>query len=397
MHATDEHPHPHHLRASLSQFLPHQHKSNTTPAETTSGPHEGKMLFGNRSAAGSAAHRKKVMANTNAITAYEADLTSKDRATQKEAVRRFLNDAVKTDWTWEWPRPEVEATPDDTHAEEPVDLEWRERDEWLSNVSDSEAEPNTPASKTTPISPTALKSPFRFDSPDGVGDTILKTERDRKRRRKRRLREEMDWNSGLRCFVERRDAWTGARHVTPAVARAPSPPKRISLSSGDGGSSTAVEPEEPEDEWEDDDTEIPIAPPLIPPENPMRASIKPDVYNTIYDKVVIQQLTPSCPMNLKDVTRSCVQGWKRDGEWPPKPGPESPKTKRRRMSVAALFTSNSRENVPKVKTTENEPGKEEKKEKSGGKGALRKSLQKILTLGHANSSKTKDETAAPAA
>lgn len=361
------------------------------------------MKFARSSTAGSVKDRKKVMANTNAITPYEAGLTSKDRATQKEAVRRFLADAVKTNWTWEGPLPGDEAPPEDTLVEDPADLEWKERDEWLSNVSDSEVDPNTPASKKTPISPTTPKSPFRFDSPDGVGDTINKTESDRKRRRKRRLREEMDWNNGLRCFVERRDAWTGARHVKPAVARAPSPPKRMSFSSGDGGSSTAVEPEEPESEWEDDDTEIPIAPSLIPPENPMRASIKPDVYNTIYDKVITQQLTPSCPINLKDVTRSCVQGWKRDGEWPPRPGPESPKTKKNRMSVAALFSTNSRESVPKEKAKENETIKEDqadkadKADKAEKRGTIRRSFQKILKLGHSNSGKTKDENGEPPA
>lgn len=40
------------------------------------------------------------LANTNAVTTYEAGLNSKDRAVQREAVKRYLADKVKSDWTW---------------------------------------------------------------------------------------------------------------------------------------------------------------------------------------------------------------------------------------------------------------------------------------------------------
>jgi hypothetical protein len=108
----------------------------------------------------------------------------------------------------------------------------------------------------------------------------------------------------------------------------------------------------------------------------MRASILPAAYNTIYDKVVVQALTPSCPMNLKDVTRSCVQGWKRDGEWPPKGTAQEPaKKKGRKLSVASLFglEKHEAEKGNAVGGGERSPGE---------KGAIRRSLQKILSLGH---------------
>jgi hypothetical protein len=50
----------------------------------------------------------------------------------------------------------------------------------------------------------------------------------------------------------------------------------------------------------------------------MRASISPNTYLAIYDKIIVQGLTPSCPINLGDILKSCVAGWKRDNEWPPK-------------------------------------------------------------------------------
>lgn len=319
------------------------------------------------------------MANTNAITTYEADLASEDQAMQKEAIKKYLGEIVQDDWKWP-PPPEPESAVDTTQSEEgdPADLLWKERDEWLSNASDSEADPTT--ALKSPMSTISERSPFRFDNPDDVGDSIQKTAQDRKRRRKKRLVEEIEGgNEGLRCFIERRDAWTGARHVK-RPKRTASPPKRQSQSSG-GGSSTAVEELEETEASEDEDVEIPLGPPLLPTTNALRKSIRPESYNTIYDKVVLQQRTPSCPINLKDVTRSCVQGWKRDGSWPPKSVPESPTTRRRRLSVANLFSSSStrdKDSKEKEKVKENEG---EKKEKP--KGALRK-IKKILTLRHGN-------------
>ena len=395
-----EHPQP--IHSTTSHKLSSRHKSNRNATGTKNIPHEGKMRFGGNSGPGTAAYRRRTMANTNAITTYEADLASEDRTKQKEAVKKFLAEVVKSDWEWEWPPPDStqDGTPETPHSEvgDPVELEWKERDEWLSGGSDNEPDPATPGPKS-PMSATSQKSPFRFDNPDDVGDAIRKTGQERKRRLKKRLREDMDTNDGLRCFIERRDAWTGARHV-PVPTRAPSTPKRQSQSSGDG-SSTAVEFEDADesDEFEDDDTEIPIAPPLIPPTNAMRKSIQPDAYNTIYDKVILQQLTPSCPMNLKDVTRSCVQGWKRDGEWPPKSVPEPPGTRRRRMSVADLFSSDKRRNTPKQPAKENEGDK--KKDKTNSPGTFKKIKHKIMTLGHGTPEHDKDSDggggAAPAA
>lgn len=305
--------------------------------------HEGKMVFGHGSNRPGLSQRRRNFANTNALTDQEADLTSKDRATQREAVAKFLAENVKDDWSWEWPKPaDVPKTPTSptllrsptSDLSQEITVEWKERDEWSDNAS--EGAEDSPSSK---VASPAKEDAFRFESPDGVGDTIKKIETDRKRRRKKRIADEMAWNDGLHCFIERRDAWTGARRVSrsPRVGMSPIRKHRLStsLSSKDDGSSTAIEQEE-DSEW-DDEIEIPIAPPFLPPENSLRASIGPHAYSTIYDKVILNQLTPLCPINLKDVTRSCVKGWQRDGEWPPKP-PELPRgSNRRKLSVAGLF------------------------------------------------------------
>ncbi|KAH6682776.1 hypothetical protein B0J14DRAFT_467481, partial [Halenospora varia] len=358
----------HHHHPSLSHIFSSLHHKSADTVPTVSNPHEVKMPF-LQSVPGTAAHRRRSMANTNAITDYEADLTGRDRAKQKEAVKKYLQERVKDSWEWEWPRPEHDSSPDGTpHANihDPLDLVWKERDEWVSDASDGEPELLSPALKALERRDSAIASPFRFESPDGVGETIKKTEVERKIRRKRRLREEMEWNDGVRCFMERRDAWTGARHVSRRMRHHLA--QRASVSSEDGGSSTALEHDDDEEDWVDEDTEIPVAPPLIPPTNAMRASVTPNAYNTIYEKVVLHSLTPSCPVNLKDVTRSCVQGWKRDGEWPPKSTPiEPPKAKRnrRKLSVAGIFGLD----------------KHDKDKKEDGVGGIRKSLQRLLTLG----------------
>ena len=77
------------------------------------------------------------------------------------------------------------------------------------------------------------------------------------------------------------------------------------------------------------ETLIPIPPPLLA-NNPIRLSITPKIYPEIYSKVVSSARTPSVPINLSDMTRALVQGWKDSGEWPPKPGPLDPLAGRKR-------------------------------------------------------------------
>jgi hypothetical protein len=91
----------------------------------------------------------------------------------------------------------------------------------------------------------------------------------------------------------------------------------------------------------------------------MRATITPSIYPSIYSKVVVQALTPTIPINLSDITKALVQGWKADGEWPPKPAvsQDVPVVRKRSGNVAA-----------------EETGKGKKTSGSGVSGAVRKVL-----------------------
>ncbi|KAJ5959340.1 uncharacterized protein N7479_006490 [Penicillium vulpinum] len=77
--------------------------------------------------------------------------------------------------------------------------------------------------------------------------------------------------------------------------------------------------EEEKEEEELDEPLCPVAPPFISNDNPVRATINPAIYPSIYTKVVVQGMTPTIPVNLAHLTKAMVQGWKSDGQWPPKP------------------------------------------------------------------------------
>jgi hypothetical protein len=272
------------------------------------------------------------MATTSCLSLEEANLTSKDRAKQKDAIKRILASRVKDDWDWVWPQESDAQRPLNSGLnhldgqEEPgQELEWRERDEWESNASESGDE-NITSGGAYPdekhhskigggAKDKETKDPFRFSSPDGVGETLRQKAEERKLRRRKRLLDEMKVNDGVACFTHRRDAWTGARYVRRSRLGIKGLPK-------DGASPESEKKSALSEPSDDDDqdliTQIPLAPPILPPNTPIRAGITEKVYTTIYDKVIIQAQTPICPINLSVIMKSCVEGWKRDGEWPPK-------------------------------------------------------------------------------
>ncbi|KAK3490943.1 uncharacterized protein B0T23DRAFT_413565 [Neurospora hispaniola] len=376
----------------------------------------------------------------------DADLVSKDKAKQKEAVRKYLLEKIRNDWDFEWapvtqPRPtEAAATFDEKQPHEKSDIaqlppdstiapnehgspriadgavaqtfdddaprdpgeeadsesdvesvystisedlvHYRPRAEWTSDLSDND-EP--PAPNTS--------SPFRFDSPDAVGTAVKSSLEAKRAKRRRAVRKEASWNPGLACFEARRDAWTGAKtfRVKPkpmcpaspttamstttrrlsfwrhhrssestsaaAVAHpASSPPAAAAAATnlsaplsptttrnsqqsaqsdavsdtsargaGAATDNSTVPSTSPTSPSKPDtypaypvQTLLPLPPPLLPPQNPMRASVTPSIYPSLYDKIIVNNMQPSCPVNLADVLRACVVGWKRDGEWPPR-------------------------------------------------------------------------------
>ncbi|MCJ1460153.1 hypothetical protein MMC28_010532 [Mycoblastus sanguinarius] len=218
-----------------------------------------------------------------------------------QAAKLEIHTKLREDWTW----PHTTSTPTLPSSE----IEWRERDSDSSFV---------------PSSPNVKPDPYKYDTPDAIEQPQMS----RKRKRRELLQEEMTWNEGLRTYTERRDAWAGAR-TRPHSPSVESPYQRITNSTT-SGTSFPHKPPYPMIPPTSDDLLLPpspppspkkllpIAPPILPPTNHIRASIGPATYPSIYSKIIIQGLAPTVPINLQDVVNALVAGWKKDGEWPPK-------------------------------------------------------------------------------
>jgi hypothetical protein len=209
------------------------------------------------------------------------------------ASKRYLDDRVRTDWAY----PDVPAIWSASDEEVRDAVELRERYYGESESSDSNNEGGGAA-------------PYKFDSPDSIGDAVAQTRDARKKRRRARLEEEMKGNPGLRIWVERRDQWTGAAsvkkygHRRRATSTAPAAEAHDEPSTSDPSPTLDV---------------VPVAPRILP-DNPIRRSITSSTYQEVFQKVVSSSRTPSVPINLSDMTKALVQGWKETDEWPPRAG-----------------------------------------------------------------------------
>jgi hypothetical protein len=236
--------------------------------------------------------------------------------TASRAAKRFLQDRVRNDWAY----PDVP----------PV---WSASDEEVRDAQDfceryyGESESSDSAGDEA--------GPYKFDSPDSIGDAVTQTRDARRKRRRERLEEEMQQNEGLRLWVERRDVWTGATSVkkygtrrrakTSVPAGGPQPQKDMALH---------PEPLSLDNTAPDAFDMVPVAPRLLD-QNPIRTSITPKVYSDIFQKIVVSSRTPSVPINLADMTKALVQGWKDGDEWPPRAGLVDPLIGKKRAVTGA--------------------------------------------------------------
>lgn len=205
---------------------------------------------------------------------------------QKEAIRNILAVKVRNDWNFSDREGEAKLQPSEglPGGDKGESTRWIERAEWLSECPTSEDEDD--------------ESDEDDEDEKPLEEAAEHAANKKKLRRQRKLNAELAYNEGLRCFTARRNAWTDAHIVK----------------------STDETNANKEDSDKEDilDTYLPIAPPLLPPDTPMRRNITSRAHGTIYDKVISHSQTPFCPINLQTIVDSCVDGWKRDGEWPPK-------------------------------------------------------------------------------
>ncbi|KAI4752409.1 hypothetical protein E4T52_04363 [Aureobasidium sp. EXF-3400] len=164
-----------------------------------------------------------------------------------------------------------------------------------------------------------------FDTPDSVGTELLDRKARRRKRRQQRFEDEMKENIGLAHWSAQRNTWTGAQPRTANPDSDATQPGPSQLQSPQHSLSTTatITPPAMTVAMPDTDLMIPVAPPLLP-DNAVRSRITTNTYSDIYTKIVLQSRTPSIPINLTDITRSLVHGWKEEGQWPPKPTPAEP-------------------------------------------------------------------------
>ncbi|PGH36762.1 hypothetical protein GX50_00422 [[Emmonsia] crescens] len=349
-------------------------------------------------------HRKPRPAPSGGPHGATGSLEAREAAIK--SAKRYLLKTIRDDWTYERQSATPTSEPKHVHMQSQpqspmtcgtsdgaLQIHAREVREWREREQDSSCSETAggvriggiASGQRSLLTATSTTSdPYRFESPDAVEDSIL----ERKRKRRGIVEEELLWNEGLRIWMERRDAWTGARLPTSAAgsqgdgaimgtvgssegsgagsriyeesedvdmvspdstAQGDAPSRPLSSSSAKAPQIANAQILSPSDSLRDmgvkeatspinidDDNNnsidanqphfpqyeeplIPVVEPLLPITNPVRASIKPSIYPSIYSKVVIQSLTPAIPINLSDVTKALVQGWKADGEWPPKP------------------------------------------------------------------------------
>lgn len=391
-----------------------------------------------------------------------ADLLSKDKTKQKEAVKRYLSDKVRSDWEFPSPPRALESVPSgqggsavefpssrsdgSRSPSQNVQDETRDEDDYqVDDGSELEQPPSEGEGddvhsvysvvsedamhyrpRVEPISDMSdddVSSPFSPGGHSIVDGPIQKRTLDRRSRRRRELQQQTAWNDGLACFEARRNAWTGAKTVrvrskppSPASAspRLPrrfffrhsistSPPASIPgavvhtvepIGAISDASSSAKDhekelktrmardstvPDAPTLQSYPVETLVPVAQPLLPPNNSLRASITPALYVSLYDKVVVNNLQPACPVNLSDMLRSCVAGWKRDGEWPPRSTAADSTLAIRRHKKTAASTSEHGGNTAR-RISLGFLWRERDDEYRAGKG-IRRSLQRALGIG----------------
>ncbi|KAH6619011.1 hypothetical protein C7974DRAFT_401323 [Boeremia exigua] len=271
--------------------------------------------------------------------------------TAARSARAFLDAHTRTDWSYPALPPPRTASDEEVSTA----VAFRERYYGESESSDSEGEPAN-ASASAAQGANGSANEYKFDSPDAIGAALSRSRSRRRARRRARLEDEMAVNEGLRIWVERRDAWTGAASVrrfgvkrrrgategaTESVLKegdataAPAAADANTETRGADATPPDAADAPPSTESPGPPDTLPLAPPLLPT-NPLRASITPKSYPDIYTKIVASSRTPAVPINLSDMTRALVQGWKDADEWPPRVGGVDPLAGRRRGAGGGL-------------------------------------------------------------
>ena len=185
-------------------------------------------------------------------------------------------------------------------------------------------------------------------------------------KRKREIRtdliDEMSWNTGLRTFEQRRNAWTGAVHVFLPPGDSVDHATVLSMREKPLEMFTTIK--NGQDEYLDDSsidctasesenldpsthelgtTLLPHYLPILPKSlSLMQPLLNPVAEKVLYKNLVTDAKTATFPIPLTNVVKACVTGLKEADEWPPKAGAIDPlpgrmNKEKRRSRIKSLF------------------------------------------------------------
>lgn len=270
-----------------------------------------------------------------------------NRATVNSA-RLLLTRLVRDDWDAQYPLPGSQDNDWQLSNFDPSIhvVGWRERYHSSPSCSDLDVA-HCADDNGAERAAERLTQPYGQNFPEKMDEEKLQLYLGKERNRRRAADEEIRWNDGLRYWTRRRDAWTEARYVGTACSSDSSmdssnipigiraqeaasllepPTQRSAVSdrvpSPDDLASSRFQLHSGRSEESKPRSKsialLPVPPPLFPITHPIRSAITESRYLDIYTKVVVSGRSPLVPINLLDMTRIIVHGWKESGEWPPK-------------------------------------------------------------------------------
>jgi hypothetical protein len=181
------------------------------------------------------------------------------------------------------------------------------RNDWTWHEGKQIEVPRTSQGWTVPVSGHSMRHYSESDTEHEDEDTLrMQTKR---RKLDHSTAEEMKWNVGLRTFVHRRNDWTQTiAHEEDATSESdPTTDDEIA-------------------EKSDLPAYVPVAEPLLYDAPARIMSNHPAFRTSLYNKHIIQGRALAVPIPLSQVVSALVQGWKRDGEWPPTTKEQKPVT-----------------------------------------------------------------------
>ncbi|RMD44666.1 hypothetical protein DV735_g488, partial [Chaetothyriales sp. CBS 134920] len=200
-------------------------------------------------------------------------------------------------------------------------IAWRWREEGLSDIENDRDirarswQASVPLREFRNVTHPAISgasvgggNPYRFDSPDAVGDFVA----ERRRKRRKLVSDDAVFNDGLRNWLRTVDSvpFSASSISEASHERGIQDTSSTTPTSADDIPQNSQATAAGRKRGEEKKAEKKAV-------HTLRSRIQPLAYPVIYSKVVVQSLTPNIPIPLTHMIKILVEGWKAEGNWPP--------------------------------------------------------------------------------